>query len=166
LGGAANLVSVDACTTRLRLVVADQAAVSEPVLKALGARGFVRPSPRDLQVVLGPIADEVAREMRTAIGAWALAPAAAVPAPLSPPAASVADASQAAALLAALGGRANVRQVEAAANRLLVELADAAALDITALKRAGARAIAHPAPGRAQLILATDAHDLAEALSS
>src|SRR5579871_5023932 len=43
LGGAANLVSVDACTTRLRLVVADQAAVDEPALKALGARGLVRP---------------------------------------------------------------------------------------------------------------------------
>ena len=64
LGGAANLASVDACTTRLRLVVADQGAINEPALKALGARGVVRPSPRDLQVVLGPIADEVAREMR------------------------------------------------------------------------------------------------------
>ena len=64
LGGAANLVSVDACTTRLRLVVADQARVNEPALKALGARGLVRPSPRDLQVVLGPIADQVAREMK------------------------------------------------------------------------------------------------------
>ena len=69
LGGAGNLVSVDACTTRLRLMVADQAAVNESALKALGARGFVRPSPRDLQVVLGPIADEVAREMREAISA-------------------------------------------------------------------------------------------------
>jgi glucose-like phosphotransferase system IIB component len=75
LGGAANLVSVDACTTRLRLVVADQAAVNEPVLKALGARGVVRPSARDLQVVLGPIADEVAREMREALAVMPPAPA-------------------------------------------------------------------------------------------
>jgi PTS system N-acetylglucosamine-specific IIC component len=29
LGGAANLVSVDACTTRLRLVVADQKVIDE-----------------------------------------------------------------------------------------------------------------------------------------
>ena len=34
-----------------------------------GARGLVRPSPKDLQVVLGPIADQVAREMREALGA-------------------------------------------------------------------------------------------------
>ena len=46
LGGAANLVSVDACTTRLRLVVTGQGAVDEPRLKALGARGIVRPSER------------------------------------------------------------------------------------------------------------------------
>ncbi len=41
LGGAANLISVGACTTRLRLVVRNQAAVDEPALKALGARGFI-----------------------------------------------------------------------------------------------------------------------------
>ncbi|HJY36488.1 MAG TPA: N-acetylglucosamine-specific PTS transporter subunit IIBC, partial [Steroidobacteraceae bacterium] len=44
LGGARNLVSVDACTTRLRLIVADQATVNEGALKRLGARGVVRPS--------------------------------------------------------------------------------------------------------------------------
>src|ERR1700722_6387956 len=46
LGGAANLTSVDACTTRLRLVVADQGAINEPALKALGARGLGGPSAR------------------------------------------------------------------------------------------------------------------------
>src|SRR5205823_2008081 len=40
LGGAANLVSVDACTTRLRLLVANQAAVDEGALKRLGVRGL------------------------------------------------------------------------------------------------------------------------------
>src|SRR5262245_56095656 len=44
LGGARNLVSVDACTTRLRLVIARQEAVDEAALKRLGARGVVRPS--------------------------------------------------------------------------------------------------------------------------
>jgi PTS system N-acetylglucosamine-specific IIC component len=67
LGGAANLVSVDACTTRLRLIVVDQGAVSEPALKALGARGVVKPSDKALQVVLGPIADGVAGEIRAAL---------------------------------------------------------------------------------------------------
>jgi PTS system N-acetylglucosamine-specific IIC component len=170
LGGAANLVSVDACTTRLRLVVADQAAVDEPTLKALGARGFVRPGPRDLQVVLGPIADDVAREMRDAIAAPGSLPAPGPgPAPIASTRAGPADApapGAAAAILAALGGRANLRGVEAAANRLLVDLVDPAGLDAAALRRAGVRAIARPAAAKAQLILAGDAQALAAALGS
>src|SRR5207302_1922892 len=66
LGGAANLKTIDACTTRLRLDLADPAAVDEAVLKALGARGIVRPGGNTLQVVLGPIADQVAGEIRAA----------------------------------------------------------------------------------------------------
>ena len=123
LGGAANLTSVDACTTRLRLVVADQGAVNEPALKALGALGVVRPSARDLQVVLGPIADEMAREMREVLAMGPAAPAvvAAVPAPGQT---GQSDPILAAAILAALGGPANVGAVEAASNRLLLGLAD------------------------------------------
>src|SRR3546814_14289234 len=68
LGGAANLASIDACTTRLRLVVADQGAADEARLRALGAKGFVRPSAQALQVVLGPEADLVATEMHAAAG--------------------------------------------------------------------------------------------------
>jgi PTS system N-acetylglucosamine-specific IIC component len=161
LGGAGNLVSVDACTTRLRLVVADQAAIDEPALKALGARGFVRPSPRDLQVVLGPIADEVAREMRGALSAPPPQPAIAA---AGPSATAPADSALARTVLAALGGAANVRQVEAAANRLLVALGDVALIDIEALKRAGLRGLARTSPDRAQLIFPAAAGPLAEAI--
>ncbi len=44
LGGAGNLVTVDASATRLRLSIADQKAVNEAALKLLRARGLVRPS--------------------------------------------------------------------------------------------------------------------------
>jgi PTS system N-acetylglucosamine-specific IIC component len=168
LGGAANLVSVDACTTRLRLVVADQGAVNEPALKGLGARGLVRPSPRDLQVVLGPIADEVAREIRAALGAPVPTPviaAAKLDAVAAPADAAQAVAAQAAAVLAALGGRANIRQLEAAANRLLVALADASLIDLEALKRLGLRGLARTGQDRAQLIFASDTQPLAAAMA-
>jgi PTS system N-acetylglucosamine-specific IIC component len=168
LGGAANLVSVDACTTRLRLVVADQGAVNEPALKGLGARGLVRPSPRDLQVVLGPIADEVAREIRAALGAPVPTPviaAAKLDAVAAPAVAAPAVAAQAAAVLAALGGRANIRQLEAAANRLLVALADASLIDLEALKRLGLRGLARTGQDRAQLIFASDTQPLAAAMA-
>ncbi|MCW3480239.1 N-acetylglucosamine-specific PTS transporter subunit IIBC [Neisseriaceae bacterium JH1-16] len=82
LGGSANLKAVDACTTRLRLQVVSNEAVDEPALKALGARGMIRPAAGSVQVVIGPEADLIADEVR---GAWAAVPAAstAAPAPLA-----------------------------------------------------------------------------------
>ncbi len=66
LGGAANLKTIDACTTRLRLSLVDPAVVDEPALRALGARGIVHPGGDAMQVVVGPIADQLAGEMRAA----------------------------------------------------------------------------------------------------
>ena len=75
LGGAGNIVSVDACTTRLRLVIGSQDVVDAEALKSLGARGVVRPSATSLQVVIGANADQVAGEIRDALRAGASAPA-------------------------------------------------------------------------------------------
>jgi PTS system N-acetylglucosamine-specific IIC component len=66
LGGRANLQSVDACMTRLRLTLVDTTAVDEAALKSLGARGIVRLGGNALQVVVGPIADQLAQEVRSA----------------------------------------------------------------------------------------------------
>ena len=155
LGGAANLVSVDACTTRLRLVVADQAKVDEPALKALGARGLVRPSPRDLQVVLGPIADQVAREMKERLAAGPVTPKA--PAPTAPHA----DAS---ALLAALGGQANVREVATCSSRLRIAVADSVRVDEAALRALGVRGVVKPTAGSVQVVVGPSAEALAKDL--
>jgi N-acetylglucosamine PTS system EIICBA or EIICB component len=67
LGGPDNLRSVDACTTRLRLAVVSQSAVSVDALKQLGARGLVRPTSEALQVVVGTMADQLAGEIRSAL---------------------------------------------------------------------------------------------------
>ena len=64
LGGAANLESVGACTTRLRLIVRTQDTVDTEALKRLGAQGVVKPSATALQVVVGPVADQLAGEIR------------------------------------------------------------------------------------------------------
>jgi PTS system N-acetylglucosamine-specific IIC component len=150
LGGAGNLVAVEACTTRLRLVVADQAAVDEAALKALGARGFVRPSKQDLQVVLGPQADDVAREIRAELGVQAAlpegapTPAARAPEPAQP------DRS---AIVAAVGGPANLVSLESVAGRLLLRLTDPAQVDEAALRRLGVRALARTASGSVHLVL-------------
>jgi N-acetylglucosamine PTS system EIICBA or EIICB component len=165
LGGAGNIVSVDACTTRLRLVVGDQGAVNVETLKQLGARGVVRPSPTALQVVVGAIADQVAGEIRAALHAAPPADvavtthAAAVVAIASEQTTSQSSggaliaASQGArapeeariqGLLEALGGRSNVRTVEAASSRLRVGVAKASAIDAGAIRSLGLRGVAVP----------------------
>ena len=166
LGGAANLISVDACTTRLRLVVASQAVIDEPALKTLGSRGMIRPSDRDLQVVVGPIADEIAREIRARLGQDAASPVAA-PAPVSPtaPTAPGIDRKAAVAILSALGGADNVRGVQLCSSRLRVSVVSGEIVDEAALRALGARAVARPTPGSVQLVIGPNAAGLFAALS-
>ncbi|MFD2180120.1 N-acetylglucosamine-specific PTS transporter subunit IIBC [Veronia pacifica] len=64
LGGHGNLKSIDACITRLRLSLNDASVVDERVLKALGAKGVVKLGENNLQVILGPLAEIVAGEMK------------------------------------------------------------------------------------------------------
>jgi len=139
LGGADNLVSVDACTTRLRLVVANQTGVDVDALKQLGTRGVVRPSANTLQVVVGAIADQVAGEIKAVLRSSGLAS----------PGVSGSDAvaPDAVSLLNALGGRANVQAVEAAASRLRIRVVDASVVDPSAIRSLGLRGVAVPAPG-------------------
>jgi N-acetylglucosamine-specific phosphotransferase system IIBC component len=149
LGGGANLTTVSACTTRLRLIVVDQSAVDDAALKALGARGILRPSNSALQVVLGPIADVVSMEIRDALalgGDVATKPAA----PVVPDTISLSSAIE-----SALGGAANVLAASRHTGRLRVQLSDLALADDAALAKLGIRAIARPAPGQLHA-LATD----------
>lgn len=64
LGGGANLVRVDACMTRLRLVVKDQGALDEVELGRLGAVGIIRRDQGVVQVVVGAKAGEIARQIK------------------------------------------------------------------------------------------------------
>ncbi|MDR5859359.1 PTS N-acetyl-D-glucosamine transporter [Halomonas eurihalina] len=142
LGGAVNLRSVGACTTRLRLVLADADAIDEPALKSLGSRGVMRLGGGGLQVVLGPIADGVADEIRAAVAAAGVEPPVSEAGTPHQPVEETAEASlsddQVAAWLAALGGRDNLRNLAArAGTRLRVELHDEASLDTAALKALG-----------------------------
>ncbi|MEI8597342.1 glucose PTS transporter subunit EIIB [Vibrio sp. M60_M31a] len=68
LGGHENLTAIDACITRLRLTLKDRSVADEAVLKKLGAKGVVKLGENNLQVILGPLAEIVAGEMK-AIGA-------------------------------------------------------------------------------------------------
>ncbi|WP_338030540.1 N-acetylglucosamine-specific PTS transporter subunit IIBC [Chromobacterium alkanivorans] len=163
LGGAANLKSVDACTTRLRLQVASNDKVDEAALKALGSRGLIKPAAGSVQVVLGPEADLIADEIRVALGNpdAAVAPAAAAPAQALGEVVGI-DRER---WLTALGGAANVRKVDAVAgSRLRVEVADAALVDQAALQLLGASGVTAFSGTLLHIVLNSDAGDYAAAL--
>ena len=144
LGGAENLVSVGACTTRLRLDVADAAALDEARLRSLGAKGFVKPSANTVQVIIGPTAERVADQIRQALGA---APAPAV-ATSTPATARVVALPQA---LADLLGALDARLV--AGNRLVVETLEGTRQDETALAKNGLVAVDAGTGGTVQYLV-------------
>lgn len=149
LGGAGNLRSVDACTTRLRLRVADSALANEAALKALGARGVLRPAKENLQVVLGPQAEIVAGEIRRA---WT--PGAVPAATTAKPAPVAAAAVLPTAWLKAVGGAANLIEGRlVAGSRLRLRVANEALLDEAALKALGVLARTPTQEGCCHLLL-------------
>ncbi len=148
LGGVTNLSRIDACTTRLRLSIVDDAKVDAGALTRLGARGVIRPGPNALQVVVGPVADQLAGEMRRFARA----------APVAAAAVSV-D-----ALLAALGGAGNVRVIEVRAGRLRVGLVDAGRANLAELTRLATRGAVLTAAGAVHMLQGDAADTQCEAL--
>ncbi len=136
LGGAGNLRTIDACTTRLRLRVEDMSALDEPGLRALGARGILKLADNNLQVVVGGIADTLAMEMRDLVGRPAPA------APVQP--GTKAGIPLPAAITAALGGAANLVDASHRPGRIRVVVQDPDIVDRDALA-ANARAVIMPA---------------------
>jgi N-acetylglucosamine PTS system EIICBA or EIICB component len=131
LGGAANLREVEACTTRLRLKLAHRDRVDAAALARLGSRGTINIGDDGLQVVVGPMADQIASDIRAHLAGGKL------------PAAEV---------LAALGGAANVASLEVAPGRVLVTVKKAAGVDGEALRRFFTRGVATPAATSVHLL--------------
>ncbi len=149
LGGPSNILALDACMTRLRVSVADQGSVNEPALRTLGARGVVRPTKDTLQVIVGPVADQLAGRMRARLREVLVA----------------SDGVDHRALLAALGGPGNVRAVDMAATRLLVSIVDDTRVDERALTAASPRGFARPVAGSVHVLVGPGAAQTLEALA-
>lgn len=64
LGGTANLKSVDACITRLRLEVEDDTKVDDAKLKSLGAAGVIRLGKGGVQAIFGPQSERLSDEIK------------------------------------------------------------------------------------------------------
>ncbi|BCJ05417.1 N-acetyl-D-glucosamine phosphotransferase system transporter [Pseudomonas sp. RtIB026] len=160
LGGAANLQGVDACTTRLRLVLADRNLARDQDLKALGALAVVRPGTGgSLQVVVGPMADALADEIRAEL------PHARVAAPVAEKAAVVTETVVADEWLQALGGRENVLEAQCvASSRVRVRVRDEGKVEQERLAALGCQGVSPQAGGVWHLLVGSKAPALGTAL--
>ncbi|MBV8678825.1 MAG: PTS transporter subunit EIIB, partial [Aquitalea sp.] len=175
-GGRSNISNLDACITRLRIAVKNPAQVDQAKLKAMGASGVVQVG-SGIQAIFGPLSENLKTDMEIYLktaGDDAELPAAAVSA-AAPAVAAVASsasapldpqlAATAAAVLAALGGRGNVAQVEAIAHtRLRVVLKQSASFDQAAAQQAGVVTCVETQPGTWHLVVGDQAATLAQAL--
>ncbi|WP_339485697.1 N-acetylglucosamine-specific PTS transporter subunit IIBC [Pseudomonas sp. RL_5y_Pfl2_70] len=166
LGGAENLVTVGACTTRLRLEMVDRNKASDADLKALGAMAVVRPGKGgSLQVVVGPMADSIADEIRLAmpaLGRTVVAAPADVVETSEPVTVSTPQAQQ---WLTALGGSDNVLQLDCIAmSRIRLQLADGKVLSESRLKELGCLGVSALEDGVWHLLVGERAQSLSAAL--
>lgn len=153
-GGRANIRSLDACITRLRVEVADMSRANAGRLRALGATGVVTVG-TSLQAIFGTRSENLKTDVEeylrsappgeddaspppppipeeTAAGGGREAAPAGAGAPGAPP-------LDIGALVAAVGGRDNIVEVSACAgSRIRLRLADSHAIDELALTAAGA----------------------------
>lgn len=186
-GGASNIKGLDACITRLRLELYDNARANPAALKALGAAG-VMTVPSGMQAVFGTRSENLKTDMeeymRESDVAAVVPPVARVPAPApapaptpasTPPAAPIrgpkplhitlALRERAAAILAGLGGASNVVNAGLCSlTRLRVVLRNADLLREGALTRAGALGVWRLPNNVVHVIVGEDAAAIAIAL--
>jgi PTS system N-acetylglucosamine-specific IIC component len=154
LGDAPNLRAVEACTTRLRLTLTDPGRIDEAAIKALGSRGVLKLADGAVQVVVGPIADQLAAEIRAALrsGAGGMG--------------NTGARADAGVLLEAMGGAANLVRVDARGSRLLIDVRNPAAVQASRLDSAGFRGVARAAEHSWHVIVGADAAAVASRLKS
>jgi PTS system glucose-specific IIC component len=173
LGGRANIQSLDACITRLRVQLVNPERANPDRLKALGAAGVVKYS-NNLQAIFGTRSENLKSDIEAYLRAGgADLPASPVPgvataAASRPSTVPDADLLQAgAAIAAALGGARNIVSAETCAlTRVRVQICDPALVDDDGLRRAGVSGVMRLDGGVLHLIVGPKADVVAIAISS
>jgi PTS system glucose-specific IIC component len=171
-GGAANIMNLDACITRLRVELHDVSRANPDALKALGASGVVKVGD-GMQAIFGTRSENLKTDMEEYMQSGASPVVGAVPALVASPksksaAIAITDGHRARAreIASALGGASNVRRAEGVAiTRLRVEIADSSRVSEDALTRAGARGVMRLSDGVLHIIVGEDALGIGAALA-
>lgn len=161
-GGAANIRSLDACITRLRVELEDVSRARPDLLRALGASGVVNVG-TGMQAIFGTRSENLKTDMEEYMRSAPREGSPATALPPSPGEAATEDCSaRAVAIAAALGGPDNLRSVEAVAlTRLRVELNDPGRVDELALEGAGGYGPMSVAEGVVHVVVGEEAAALA-----
>jgi glucose PTS system EIICB or EIICBA component len=172
-GGRSNIANLDACITRLRITVKDMSQVNKGRLKALGATGVLAIGDNAQAIfgtrsenlktdmveylkTAGAEADQVDEVPTETVSGEAITPTPAA-IPLDPKAAHNVQ-----AIIAAIGGKSNIRQVKSVAlTRLRIEVADSAIVNESALKDAGVAGILRLPGGKLHLLAGLNAEQYA-----
>ncbi len=172
-GGAANIRSLDACITRLRVELNDVSLASAEALRGLGAAGVMQVG-GGMQAVFGTRSENLKTDMEEYMRAGGTPPVKAPAPPLQPAveasghlerAVTPEHRALAEALIAALGGAENIARAERCAlTRVRVELRDPRALDDSALKAVGALGVQRVSDSIVHLVLGERAAATAAAL--
>ena len=162
-GGRTNILSLDACITRLRIKLADVTRASAEKLKALGAAGVVVVGD-GVQAIFGTQSENLKTEMQEYLKtagpeADEVEPPSPVKAPppagLQPPIRDPDAARKASAFIAALGGKANIVRVDACAEtRLRLVVRDANQIREADLKASGIAGVVKLDQGKTVHLLA------------
>ncbi len=67
LGGKENIVEIDNCISRLRLILKDTSKVDEAALKSTGSLGLIKINEENIQVVYGAKVEKAAAELKRAV---------------------------------------------------------------------------------------------------
>jgi glucose PTS system EIICB or EIICBA component len=172
-GGRANIQSLDACITRLRVELADPERANADRLKALGAAGVVKVG-SSLQAIFGTRSEnlktDIEEYLRTGSGEPVPPARAAVvqPTPVRVSAAPDADALRMAGSIAvALGGPGNIVSAEACAlTRVRVQVANPALVNEAALRKSPVAGVMHLGGNVLHLIIGAKADAIASAVKS
>jgi PTS system glucose-specific IIC component len=169
-GGRANIVSLDACITRLRVQLADVTKASTDRLKALGAAGVIVVGD-GMQAIFGTRSENLKTEMQEYLkSAGPEADEIEEPSPVkTPPPAGLQPrlrdpdaARKASAFIEGLGGAANILRVDACAEtRLRIVVRDEGQVREGALRAAGIAALVKLGGGTFHLLAGLNADQYA-----
>jgi glucose PTS system EIICB or EIICBA component len=173
-GGRANIRSLDACITRLRVELANPDLASADRLKALGAAGVVKVG-SGVQAIFGTRSENLKGDMEDYLRAGgadlaAPPPQSAPAAPVRPVSTSASDPEMlraAASIATALGGPGNIASADACAmSRVRVKVVDPALVNEAALGQRPIAGVMRLERNVLHLIVGPKAADLASAVTS